>query len=110
ERHALFGILRAKLEAALDHADGASAVPYPSDVQPMLRVAEAVAFLADAVLDWHPDVLERDLPWPVIDHEFLGAQQVHAGRLHVDDERGNAAVRALRTVGRRDQLREMRLV
>ena len=39
-----------------------------------------------------------------------GAQQPHARRLHVDDEGGNAAARALRAVGRRDQLREMRLV
>ena len=84
--------MRAELEAALDHAHAARAVPDSSDVQPMLRMAEAVAFLADAVFDRYPDVFEGDLPWPVVDHEFLGAQQPHTGRLHVDDERGNPAV------------------
>jgi hypothetical protein len=54
--------LRAELEAALDHADAARAVANPPDVEPVLRVGEAAAFLADAIFDRHLDVLEGDLP------------------------------------------------
>src|SRR5262249_16654682 len=88
----------------------ARAVPDAADAEPMLRVAEAVAFLADAVFEGYLDVLEGDLPGPVIDHEFLGAQQANAGGLHVDDEGGDAAMRALGAVGGGSQLCVMRLV
>ena len=76
EGDALLGVARAELEAALDHADAARAVADAADVEPMLRVAEALALLADAVLDRHLDVLESDLPRPVVDHQFLRAQQL----------------------------------
>ncbi len=80
------------------------------DIEPVLRVGEALALLADPVLDRHLDVVEGDLPRPVIDDELLRPQQFHAGRFHVDDEGRDAATRALGAVGCGNELRVMRLV
>ena len=80
------------------------------DVEPVLRVLEAVAFLADAIRDRHLDVLEGDLPRAVVDHQLLCPHQGHAGRLHVDDEGGDPAMRSLLAVGGGDQLGVVRLV
>ena len=58
-------------------------------------------------LDRHAHVLQHDLPRLVAHHGLVLRGQLHAGRVHVDDEAGNAAVRALGAVGRRHQLHEV---
>ena len=44
------------------------------NVEPMLSMPKSVAFLADAVLDRHFDILEGNLPRAVVDHQLLRAQ------------------------------------
>ena len=78
--------------------------------QPFLRKLEASAFAADEVLGRDAHVIEHDLPRPVAHHGLVGGAELYARRVHVDEKAGNAAMRALRAVGRRHQLEEMRLV
>src|ERR1700683_1155831 len=85
-------------------------MPDPTDIEPMLRVFEAVAFFADAVLNRHFDVFEGDLPRAVVDDQLLRAQKLHARRFHIDDESRDAAVRALGAIGRGDELRVMGVI
>src|SRR6516165_236633 len=46
-------------------------------------------------------------PRLVAHHGFVAGAELHAGRIHVDDEAGNAAARALRAVGRDHELHEI---
>jgi len=110
EGDALFRVFGAQLKAALDHTDAARTVADASDIEPVLRVGEALTFLANPVLDRHLDVCRSDLPRPIIDDEFLRPQQFHAGRFMSTMKDRDTAARTFGAVGRRNELREMRFV
>src|SRR5262249_57786998 len=78
-----------------------------ADIEPLLTEAHAFAFRADAVARRHAHVLEHDFPRLVAHHGFVAGAELHARRIHVDDEAGNAAARALRAVGRDHELHEI---
>src|SRR5262249_61977892 len=94
-------------QASLGDAERARAVLDAADIEPLLAEAHAFAFLADAVARRHAHILKHDFPGPVAHHRFVGGAELHARRVHVDDEAGNPAARALGAVGRRHQLHEI---
>src|SRR5262249_27023366 len=104
---ALLGVGGRHFEATLGDSERARAVLHASDVEPLLAEAHAFAFLADAVVCRHAHVLEHDLPGLVAHHGLVAGAELHARRIHVDDEAGNAAARALAAVGRGHQLDEI---
>src|SRR5215831_12349402 len=85
----------------------ARAVLDAADIEPLLTEAHAFAFRPDAVARRHAHILEHDFPRLVAHHGFVAGAELHAGRVHVDDEAGNAAARALRAVGRDHELHEV---
>ena len=107
---ALLGVGRAKLEAALHHAEAARAMADAAGIDPRLCVLETFALIADALPDRHPHVVEHDLPGLVVDHEIIGGRKLDAGRIHVDQESGDAATCALLRIGDREHLGEVGIV
>jgi hypothetical protein len=83
---------------------------HAAGAEPLLRQLEAAAFLADQVRHRHPHIVEDDLPRPVAHHGLVRGAELHAGRVHIHQEAGDAAMRALGAIGRRHQLHEVRLV
>ena len=104
---ALLGVDGAELETAFGDAESAGAVrirPTPSHCWASLkpspssptRCATGTRTLSSTISQGRSPIMV--LYW---------RGQLHAGRVHVDDEAGNAAVRALGAVGRRHQLHEI---
>src|SRR5499427_7567327 len=107
EGRTLFGIRGRHFDASLGDAERARTVLDAADIEPLLAEAHAFAFRSDAVARGHAHILEHDLPRLVAHHGFVAGAELHAGRIHVDDEAGNAAARALRAVGRDHGLHEI---
>src|SRR5262249_10066806 len=78
-----------------------------ADIEPLLTEAHAFAFRPDPVPRRHAHILEHDFPRFVAHHGFVAGPELHAGRVHVDDEAGNATARALCAVGRDHELHEI---
>ena len=85
----------------------ARAVLDAADIEPLLAETHAFAFRPDAVARRHAHILEHDFPWLVAHHGFVAGPELDARRIHVDDEAGNAAARALCAVGRDHELHEI---
>src|SRR5262249_22995651 len=104
---ALLGVGGRHFEATLGDSERARAVLHASDVEPLLAEAHAFAFLADAMVCQHAHVLEHDFPGLVAHHGLVAGAELHARRLHVDDEAGDAAARTFAAIGRGHQLDEI---
>jgi len=108
EGDALLRILDRELVGGLGHADGADGGAGPREVERLHRQLEAVAFRAEPIDRRHDDVLQREgrgvrraLP-----HLVEVLLDRHAGRVHRDDERRDAAV-PLGDVGLREDDRPL---
>src|SRR6266702_4980016 len=77
------------------------------DIEPLLAEAHAFAFRPDAVARRHAHIVEHDFPRLVAHHGFIAGPELHARRIHIHDEAGNAAARALCAVGRDHELHEI---
>jgi len=55
----------------------------------------------------HAHIVEHDFPRLVAHHGFIAGPKLHTGRIHIHDEAGNAAARALCAVGRDHELHEI---
>ncbi len=109
EGRALLGVGRRHFQAALGDAERARAVLDAADIEPFLAERHALAFLADQVRGRHAHVVEHDLPRLVAHHGLVLRAELHARRVHVDQEHGDAAARALAAVGRGQQLQKSAL-
>src|SRR5215831_11330720 len=78
-----------------------------ADIEPLLAEAHAFAFRPDAVARRHAHIVEHDFPRLVAHHGFIAGAELHTRRIHVHDEAGNAAARALGAVGRDHELHEI---
>src|SRR5437899_4512434 len=107
EGRTLFGIRGCHLDASLGDAESARTVLDAADIEPLLTEAHAFAFRPDAVPRRHAHILEHDFPWLVAHHGFVAGPELDARRIHVDDEAGNAAARALCAIGRDHELHEI---
>src|SRR5262249_31401914 len=107
ERLALERITAALVERALDDAGRARRDPRPRAVERLHRDLEAAALFAEQVLLRYAHVLEDDVVGQrrALAHLGFLLADLHAGRVHVDDERGDALVAQLR-VQRRERRAE----
>src|SRR5213079_1439302 len=56
---------------------------------------------------WYAHVLEHDFPGLIAHHRFIAGAELHARRVHIHDETGDAAARALGAIGRDHELHEI---
>src|SRR5262245_46531561 len=94
-------------EAALGDAQRPRTVLEAADIEPLLPEPHAFAFRADAVARWYAHVLEHDFPGLVAHHGLIAGAELHARRVHVHDETGDASARALGAIGRDHKLHEI---
>ena len=66
-------------------------------------------FAANHVLGGNADIVEDDFPGLVAHHRLVLCAEFYAGRIHIDEEAGYAALRALRTIRRDHELNEISL-
>src|SRR5215813_9861638 len=107
EGRTLLGIGRRHLDVSLGDAERARTVLDAADIEPLLAEAHAFAFRPDPVARRHAHILKHDFPRLVAHHGFIAGPELHARRIHVHDEAGNAAARALGAVGRDHELHEI---
>src|SRR5215813_12439159 len=107
EGRTLLGIGSRHFDASLGDAERTRTVLDAADIEPLLAVAHAFAFRADAVARRHAHIVEHDLPRLVAHHGFIAGPELHTRRIHIHDEAGNAAARALCAVGRDHELHEI---
>src|SRR5215813_928063 len=107
EGRTLLGIGSRHFDASLGDAERTRTVLDAADIEPLLAVAHAFAFRADAVARRHAHIVEHDLPRLVAHHGFIAGPELHTRRIHIHDEAGNAAARALCVVGRDHELHEI---
>src|SRR5262249_35150050 len=103
----LLGIGSRHLDASLGDAERARTVLDAADIEPLLTEAHAFAFRTDTVARRHAHVVEHDFPRLVAHHGFIAGPELHTGRIHIHDEAGNTAARALCAVGRDHELHEI---
>src|SRR5215831_6750117 len=107
EGRTLLGIGSRHFDASLGDAERTRTVLDAADIEPLLAVAHAFAFRADAVARRHAHIVEHDFPRLVAHHGFIAGPELHTRRIHIHDEAGNAAARALCAVGRDHELHEI---
>src|SRR5882724_3824945 len=94
---------------ALGEADRPAADLEPPDGQPMLHRSEAMADLAEHLGIGDATIVELDLVRAIAAEHHDRPYDVHAGRVAIDDERGDAAARAASRLGDRHDDRELGL-
>ena len=82
----------------------------PPGIDPGLRQAKALAFLADEICRRHTHLIEDDLAWLVVHHEIVGGRHLHPRCIHVDEQGGYAAAALLFRIGDCEYLGEVGLV
>src|SRR5439155_20431903 len=78
-----------------------------ADIEPLMLEPHSFPFLADAVARWYAHVLENYFPGLIAHHRFIAGAELHARRVHIHDETGDAAARALVAIGRDHELHEI---
>src|SRR5258705_7549290 len=92
-----------ELEAALGRAECARRLLDAAGAEPLLAEAEAFAFLADEVALVDAHIVENDFPRRLAGDGLVAGRKLHARRVHVEQEAGDAATRAFAAVGRSHQ-------
>src|SRR6266481_7238415 len=107
EGRTLLGVRGRHFEAALSDPQRPRTVLETADIEPLLPEPHALAFRPDAVACWHAHVVEHDFPRLIPHHGLIAGAELYARRVHVHDEAGDAAARALGAVGRDHELHEI---
>src|SRR5262249_51533277 len=107
EGDALLRVLADHLQAALGDAEPVGRLVHTVARNPGLRLAHALAFLSDQILNRHFNVVERDLVGDIAHHVTVLTYDLKTGRIHIDDENREPAARALLGIGGGDQLEEI---
>ncbi len=107
ESDALLCVLADHLETTLGDAEAVRRLVHAVARNPGLRLAHALAFLANEVLDRNLHVVERDLVGDVAHHVMVLAHDREAFGIHVDDEYRESAARSFLRVGRSDELQKI---